>query len=54
MEYTAPVNDMLFMLRHVGGMDAARREGWLDEPGEDMLEALLEQAGRFAAEQLAH
>ena len=53
MEYTAPVNDMLFMLRHVGGMDAARREGWLDEPGDDMLEALLDQAGRFAAEQLA-
>ena len=51
--YTAPVNDMLFMLRHLGGMDAARREGWLDEPGDDMLEALLDQAGRFAAEQLA-
>ena len=53
MEYTAPINDMLFMLHHVGGMDAARREGWLDEPGDDMLEALLDQAGRFAAEQLA-
>ena len=53
MDYTAPVNDMLFMLRHVGGMDAARREGWLDEPGDEMLEALLDQAGRFAAEQLA-
>ena len=27
------------MLRHVAGMDAARREGWLDEPGDEMLEA---------------
>src|SRR5690348_2570924 len=53
MEYTAPITDMLFMLHHVGGMESARREGWLEEPGDDMLEALLDQAGKFAAEQLA-
>ena len=53
MSYTAPVETMLFTLRHVAGLDAARAEGWLAEPDDAALAALLEAAGAFATAELA-
>jgi butyryl-CoA dehydrogenase len=53
MTYAAPVEEMLFVLRHVAGLDRARAEGWLEAPDDSFIEAMLEQAGQFAAERWA-
>lgn len=53
MAYVAPVEELVFTLRHVAGLDEARREGWAGELDEDALRALLEEAGGFAAGRLA-
>jgi alkylation response protein AidB-like acyl-CoA dehydrogenase len=53
MTYEAPVGEMLHTLRHVAGLDAARRDGWLDAPDDEAIAAMLDQAGSFAAGRLA-
>ncbi len=54
MSYVAPVDDILFALKTVGDlsddMDKAGAIGGLDE---DTLQAIIEEAGKFAAEELA-
>jgi acyl-CoA dehydrogenase len=52
MTYQAPAADMLFTLRHAAGFAKAEAEGIYDL-GDDLVEAILEEAGRFATERLA-
>ena len=53
MTYRAPVNDMLFMMRHVGGLDRALRDGSYPDLSLDVIQDILGEAGRFAGEVLA-
>lgn len=53
MSYTAPVEDILFAMRHAGGMEEGLKQGYYAELGDGVAEAILEQAGRFAADRVA-
>jgi len=52
MAYRAPVEDIVFTLKHAAGFAKARAEGLYDL-GDDDLDAVLGEAGRFASEVLA-
>jgi acyl-CoA dehydrogenase len=52
MTYQAPAADMLFTLRHASGFAKAQAEGLYDL-GDDLVEAILDEAGRFATEVVA-
>ena len=52
MTYRAPVADIAFALRHAARFDAARGEGIYDLE-DDVLEAVLEEAGRYATDVIA-
>ena len=51
--YEAPVEDIAFALRHVAGLSEAIERGALGELSEDLVDAILAEAGRFAAEEIA-
>lgn len=51
--YTAPVDDIAFTLKHVAGLQDALSRGALGDLGEDVVDAILQEAGRFATEQVA-
>ncbi len=51
--YKAPVTDIAFTLKSVAGLDEAMANGRLGELTPDLLDAILEEAGRFAGETLA-
>lgn len=51
--YKAPVEEIVFTLRHVAGLSAAMAEGRLGELSDDLVEAILSEAGRFATEEIA-
>ena len=51
MSYVAPVADMVFTLRHVIGVEKV--PGLADDVADGTLEAILEEAGKFAAERIA-
>jgi acyl-CoA dehydrogenase len=53
MTYRAPVADMVFTMRHVAGLDRALAEGLDGDLSLDLVETILEEAGKFAEEQLA-
>ncbi|MEZ5787147.1 MAG: acyl-CoA dehydrogenase [Xanthobacteraceae bacterium] len=53
MTYTTPVNDILFVLNHVAGLEAARSEGLYGDLGDDLVAAIVEEAGKFANEVVA-
>jgi hypothetical protein len=53
MTYRAPVNDMLFMMRHVGELDRAIRDGIYPDVSIDLVQDILEEAARFSGEVLA-
>jgi len=53
VSYRAPVADMLFTMRHVAGLDAGIVSGLYADLADGVAEAVLEEAGRFAAERLA-
>jgi acyl-CoA dehydrogenase len=53
MTYRAPVNDMLFMMRHVGRLDRAIHDGIYADLSIDVVQDVLEEAARFAGEVLA-
>ncbi|HMA72964.1 MAG TPA: acyl-CoA dehydrogenase [Xanthobacteraceae bacterium] len=53
MAYRAPVEDLIFTLKHAAGFAAARADGLYEDLGDDLLEAVLGEAGRFASEVLA-
>ncbi|MEA2991049.1 MAG: 3-(methylsulfanyl)propanoyl-CoA dehydrogenase, partial [Alphaproteobacteria bacterium] len=53
MAYRAPVADIAFTLRHAAGFGSALAEGLYGDLSEDVVDAVLEEAGRFATEVLA-
>ncbi|CAM5763668.1 acyl-CoA dehydrogenase [Labrys miyagiensis] len=53
MTYQAPVADIAFCLRHVANLDGMQAEGIYPEATPDLVDAVLEEAGRFATERIA-
>ncbi len=51
--YRAPVADIAFTLRNAAGFAAAQAEGIYEDLGDDVLDAVLEEAGRFASDVIA-
>jgi len=53
MTYQAPVADVAFALKHAAGFAAALSEPLYGDLAEDVIDAVLAEAGRFATEVLA-
>jgi acyl-CoA dehydrogenase len=53
MTYRAPVADIAFALKHAAGFAAALNEGLYCEFDEQTVDAVLEEAGRFASDVIA-
>jgi len=53
MTYRAPVRDILFSLKHVAGFGEAISAGLFGELDEATATSIVEEAGRFAAEEIA-
>ena len=51
--YRAPVEEISFTLKHVAGLKSAIETGILGDLSEDLADAILEEAGRFASEEVA-
>ncbi len=51
--YKAPVEEIAFTLRHVAGLAKAIDDGLLGDLGEDLVDAILSEAGRFASDEIA-
>jgi alkylation response protein AidB-like acyl-CoA dehydrogenase len=52
-EYVAPIKDMQFVLKHVVGLDQVNTlPGW-EEVTDDVVDAILEEAGKLATEVLS-
>ncbi len=51
--YKAPVEQIAFTLKHVAGLAAALEEGRFGDLSEDVVDAILEEAGRFAGQEIA-
>ncbi len=53
MTYRAPVDDIVFTLKHAAGFEQSREEGLYPDLGDDLIAAVIGEAGRFASEVLA-
>ena len=53
MTYRAPVADIAFALKHTSGLREALAEGLYGEMDEDTIDAVLEEAGKFASDVIA-
>jgi acyl-CoA dehydrogenase len=54
MPYRGPVAEMIFTMRHVAGLDRALADGLYGEDlSSDLVESVLDEAGRFAADVIA-
>src|SRR5919198_3329822 len=53
MSYRAPVADIAFTLKRSAGFGAALAEGLYGDLDEDLVNSVLEEAGRFATEVIA-
>ena len=53
MTYRAPVEDIVFTLRHVAGLDRMIADGLAPDLEGGMAEAVLEEAGKFANDRIA-
>jgi hypothetical protein len=51
--YRAPVEEISFTLKHVAGLKAALEGGQFGDLSEDVVDAILAEAGRFAGEEIA-
>jgi hypothetical protein len=51
--YRAPVEDIAFTLKHVAGLQTALDAGALGDLSDDLVDAILTEAGRFASEEIA-
>ncbi|HSO47479.1 MAG TPA: acyl-CoA dehydrogenase family protein, partial [Rhizobiaceae bacterium] len=51
--YRAPVSEIAFALKEVAGLNKALDEGALPNLSGDLVDAVLEEAGRFATEEIA-
>ncbi len=52
-DYTAPVRDLRFVLRHLVDMEALSALEGIEAPTPDLVEAILEEAGKLAGEVFA-
>ena len=53
MSYVAPVKDMMFVLRELAGLDRVAQLPGFEEATPDVVEAILDEAGKFAGGVLA-
>jgi len=53
MGYAAPVKDMMFVLKELAGLDQVARLPGFEEATPDVVEAILDEAGKFAGGVLA-
>ncbi|MCT4656084.1 MAG: acyl-CoA dehydrogenase [Cohaesibacter sp.] len=53
MSYRAPVDDMAFTLKYVAGLGEMLQAGAFPDLEEDLVDAILAEAGRFATEEIA-
>ncbi len=53
MTYRAPVADIAFTLNHIAGLSGIVGRGLFEDLDTDTVNAILEEAGRFATEELA-
>ena len=53
MSYTAPVKDIAFAMRHIAGLDEGLANGLYEDLSIDLVETILEEAGKFANERIA-
>jgi len=53
MSYRAPIEDILAAMQHAGGLTRETRETLYSDLADGVAEAVLEEAGKFAAERLA-
>src|SRR5262245_29425763 len=53
MTYRAPVSDIAFALKHAAGFRQALADGSYGDLDEDVVDAVLTEAGKFATEVLA-
>ena len=53
MTYRAPVADIAFTLKHSAGLQRALEEGLYGDLTEDVVDAVLEEAGKFASTVIA-
>ena len=53
MTYRTPVADMAFTLKHVAGLADMLGEGAYPDLSDDLVDAILEEAGRFNTEEVA-
>jgi acyl-CoA dehydrogenase len=51
--YRAPAEEISFTLKHVAGLASALQSGQLGDLSEDLADAVLTEAGRFATEEVA-
>ncbi len=51
--YRAPVSEIAFQLKHVAGLGDALEAGVFPDLAEDVVDAVLAEAGRFASEEMA-
>lgn len=51
--YRAPVADISHTLKHVAGIKSAIESGEMGDLSEDLVDAVLEEAGKFASERIA-
>jgi alkylation response protein AidB-like acyl-CoA dehydrogenase len=51
--YRAPVEEIAFTLKHVAGLREALAAGTFGDLSEDLIDAVLHEAGRFASEEIA-
>lgn len=51
--YKAPVEQIAFTLKHVAGLATALEEGRFGDLSEDLVDAILEEAARFAGQEMA-
>jgi len=51
--YRAPTDEIAFTLKHVAGLSTAIAMGHFGDLGEDLVDAILGEAGRFASEEIA-
>jgi acyl-CoA dehydrogenase len=51
--YRAPVSEISYTLKHVTGLSTAIGEGMLGDLTEDLVDAILEEAGKFATDAIA-
>jgi len=53
MSYTAPQSDIQHILTHIIGIDDLIEKGLLGDLDKDLLAAILQEAGKFASDQIA-